>query len=81
MSEQALSIVGRIALCKSVHEIIFYYLPSYRIHRVHAVRPAWRAGRGNGGGRQSRVSSLELFLFVPRSCDGRQLAVLRARVI
>ncbi|GBP09717.1 hypothetical protein EVAR_81016_1 [Eumeta japonica] len=44
-------------------------------------RPASRAGRGNGGGRQSRVGSFELLLFVPRSCCGRQLAVLRARVI
>ncbi|GBP50363.1 hypothetical protein EVAR_32608_1 [Eumeta japonica] len=30
--------------------------------------PARRTGRGNGGGRQSRVGSFELFLFVPRSC-------------
>ncbi|GBP63206.1 Bardet-Biedl syndrome 7 protein [Eumeta japonica] len=44
-------------------------------------RPARRAGRGNGGGRQSRVGSFELFLFVPRSCGDPQLAVLRARVI
>ncbi|GBP89893.1 hypothetical protein EVAR_61171_1 [Eumeta japonica] len=34
-------------------------------------RPARRAGRGSGGGRQSRVSSFELFLFLPRSCGGR----------
>ncbi|GBP18510.1 FERM, ARHGEF and pleckstrin domain-containing protein 2 [Eumeta japonica] len=31
-------------------------------------RSARRAGRGNGGGRQLRVGSFELFLSVPRSC-------------
>ncbi|GBP04948.1 hypothetical protein EVAR_3821_1 [Eumeta japonica] len=33
-------------------------------------RLAWRAGPDNGGGRQSRVGSFELFLFVLRSCGG-----------
>ncbi|GBP00436.1 hypothetical protein EVAR_90944_1 [Eumeta japonica] len=42
--------------------------------------PAWRAGRGSGG-RQSHVGSIKLFLFLPRSTGGRQLGVLRARVI
>ncbi|GBP14838.1 hypothetical protein EVAR_91993_1 [Eumeta japonica] len=42
------------------------------------ARPGARAG---SEGRQSHVGSIKLFLFLPRSTGGRQLGVLRARVI
>ncbi|GBP27702.1 Myoneurin [Eumeta japonica] len=58
-----------------VVEQLFYYLRlATEFIEFTLSRPARRAGWGSGGGRQSRVGSFELFLFVPRSCGGRQLA-------
>ncbi|GBP76202.1 hypothetical protein EVAR_74684_1 [Eumeta japonica] len=62
----------------SLQTELFYYLPSYRVCRVHA----WHGARGGATAVAiSRVSAPLNSLFVLRLCGGRQLAVLRARVI
>ncbi|GBP74564.1 hypothetical protein EVAR_59499_1 [Eumeta japonica] len=54
---------------------VFYYLSTTEFTEFTLSRPARRAGRGSGGGLQSRVGSFELFLFVPRSAATRYFAL------